>query len=111
VGYGSIGISQLSTQYVLIPVKATMAGQPYNPTSDTVQFAFAPTPAYVPQSGDWKSGSWQTDSSNILYPYSARCLVGPSGTVTLGIGTYIIYVRISDNPEIPVLICGQLQVS
>lgn len=111
MAYGSIGINHLSTQYILIPVTATQNGSPYNPTSDTVQFAFAPTPTYVPQSGDWKSGSWQTDTSNVLYPYSARCLVGPAGTVTLGIGTYIIYLKIADNPEIPVLVVGQLQIS
>ena len=107
----TIGLSQLATEYVLIPVAATKAGRPYNPTSDTVQFAFAATATYVPQNADWVSGSWDTDTTNILYPYSAKCLVGPSGTITLGIGTYIIYVKITDSPEIPVLIGGQLQIS
>lgn len=108
---GSIGISHLSTQYILIPVKAVQAGVPYNPTSDMVQFAFAPTATYVPQSGDWVTGSWQTDTTNFLYPYSARCLIGPSGVITLGIGTYVIYIKVADSPETPVLICGQLQIS
>ena len=31
--------------------------------------------------------------------------------MTLGIGTYVAYIRITDNPEIPVEIVGQLQIS
>lgn len=111
MGFSLIGMSQLSTQYILVPVTATQAGAAYNPTGDAVQFAFAATATYVPQSGDWVSGSWDTNTSNILYPYSAKCLVGPSGTVTLGIGTYVVYLRITDNPEIPVLIAGQLEIN
>ena len=111
MGFSQIGMSQLATEYVLIPVSATKAGVSYNPTSDTVQFAFMPTPTQVPQSADWQTGAWDTDTTNVLYPYSAKCLVGPSGTITLGIGTYVIYVKITDNPEIPVLIAGQLAVS
>ena len=109
--YSQIGISQLSTQYIFIPIAATKNGLPYNPIGDVVQFAFAPTPTYVPQSGDWVAGTWETDTTNALYPYSAACLIGPSGTINLGIGTFIIYLKIRDNPEQPVLICGQLQVN
>lgn len=111
VGYATIGMSHLSLEYVIIPVAATQNGSPYNPTADTVKFAFAPTATYVPQTADWVSGSWETDSSNVIYPYAAKCLVGPGGTVTLGIGTYVIYIMVNDNPEIPVLIAGQLSVS
>ncbi len=111
VGYTAIGLSHLALEYVLIPVSATKAGISYNPVSDVVQFAFMPTPTQVPQVSDWVSGAWDTDTTNILYPYNAKCLVGPGGTIVLGIGTYIIYLKITDNPEIPVLVAGQLQVS
>lgn len=111
VSYTSIGLSQLATEYVIIPISVTMAGAAYNPTGDTVQFAFMPTVTQVPQVSDWVTGEWVTVSSNILYPYSAQCLVGPAGTITLGIGTYLIYVKVTDSPEIPVLIGGQLQIS
>lgn len=111
VGVSTIGINHLSTEYVLVPVTATKSGAPFNPTSDTVKFAFMPTPTQVPQVSDWVSGSWDTNSTNVIYPYSTKCLVGPGGTITLGIGTYTIYIQITDNPEIPVLIAGQLQVS
>jgi hypothetical protein len=111
VGFEAIILSHLSTEYILIPVSVTKAGAPYNPTSDTLQFAFMPTPVQIPQSGDWVSGTWETDSANIIYPYTAKCLIGPSGTVTLGTGTYIIYLKITDNPEIPVLAGGQLVIN
>ena len=111
VSTASIGLSQLATEYVIIPVTVTKAGLAYNPTGDTVQFAFMPQPTQVPQSGDWVSGTWDTDTTSVLYPYSAKCLVGPSGTITLGIGNYVIYLKITDNPEIPVLIGGILSVT
>jgi hypothetical protein len=69
-----------------------------------------PTATQVPQSSDWQTASWVTDSTNVLYPYSASCLVGPAGTITLGIGTYLIYVKVISTPEIPILLGGQLQI-
>ena len=105
------GVSHLSLQYVYLPVAATVAGAPYSPTSDTVQWAFMPTPTQVPGNSDWQTGSWDTVTTDVIYPYRTKCLVGPTGTITLGIGTYIAYVKITDSPEIPVLIGGQLQVS
>lgn len=111
MGFTMIGWSHLSTEDVNIPVNARKAGAAYNPTGDTVQFAFMPTPTQVPGSSDWVTGSWDSVPSNVLYPYTAKCLTGPSGTVTLGIGTYIVYLKITDNPEIPVRIAGQLQIS
>jgi hypothetical protein len=106
-------MSHLSTVDYLVPVNATQSGAAYNPTSDTVQFAFMPTPAQVPGSGDWVTGAWDADPSSILYPYNAKVLVGAgaSGAAVLGIGTYQVYVEITDNPQVPVVIAGQLQVS
>lgn len=104
MGYNSISISHLSLQYVNVPVKAlTLSGAAYNPTADTVVMAFMPQATQSPQLADWQTAIWATRSGDILNPYAACCLVGPGGTITLGIGTYIIYVKISDNPEIPVL--------
>lgn len=110
MGTTSLTISQLSTQYVIIPVKAVKAGASYNPTGDTVQFAFAPSATYVPQVSDWVAGVWQTDTSSLLYPYLAQCLVGPGGAINLGIGTYVIYIKVSDSPEVPVLTAGYLSI-
>src|ERR1035441_10677135 len=104
-------MSPLWLQYYLVPVAATRLGVPYNLTGDTVQFAFMPTPTQVPGNTDWVSGSWDTSSASVLYPYSAKCLVGPGGTITLGIGSYTAYVKVTDSPEIPVFVAGLLGIS
>jgi hypothetical protein len=111
VGFTTIGMSHLSLKYYIVPVAATKAGAPYNPTGDTVQFAFMPTATQVPGSGDLVAGSWDTNQYSILFPYNAKCLVGPGGTITLGIGTYIVYQKTTDLSEIPFDIVGQLQIS
>lgn len=111
VSVATIGFSHLSTEYVLVPISATKNGAAYDPTGDTVQFAFMPTPTQVPQVSDWQTGTWDTTSGNPIYPYNAKCLVGPGGTITLGIGNYVIYVKITDSPEVPVLVGGYLQIS
>lgn len=111
VGFETLTISHLATEYVLVPLQVTKAGVPYNPGADTVQFAFMPNAVQVPTSGDWVSGSWETVATNIIYPYNARCLVGPSGSTALTLGTYVMYLKITDNPEIPVLVGGQLVIS
>lgn len=111
VSFSAIGISHLSTEYVLIPVQATKNGIAYDPTGDTVQFAFMPTATQVPGVSDWVNGAWDTTSGNPIYPYNAKCLVGPMGTTILSIGTYVIYIKVTDSPEVPVLVGGQLQIS
>lgn len=111
VSFSSIVLSHLSTEYVIVPIAATKTGLPYNPTGDVVQMAFMPTPTQVPITGDWTTSSWDTNTTNPIYPYSAKCLVGPAGAIVLGLGSYIIYLKITDNPEIPVLVGGQLVIS
>ena len=111
VSFSELTISHLSTEYVLIPIQATKSGSPYNPTSDTVQFAFMPNAVQQPVNADWVNGSWETVATNFIYPYNAKCLVGPSGATVLTTGTYVIYVKITDSPEIPVLVGGQLNIS
>ena len=106
-----LGFSQLATLYYKVPVSATSEGEPVNPTALPVVFAFMPQATQVPQPADWQTAAWTTVPSDILAPYHAYCLVGPGGTIQLGTGTYVIYLKISDSPEVPVLIAGYLQVS
>jgi hypothetical protein len=101
-----ISLSSLSTEYIRVPVAATVNNAPYNPTNDAVAFAF--TGGANPAGGDWHSGSW--DSANT--PYAAQCLVGPgAGGVALTVGTWVIWIKITDNPEVPVRAVGQLSVT
>jgi hypothetical protein len=97
-------ISAASTEYVKVAVFATKNGQVVNPTSDTVQMAFTNAP---PQTGDWKAASWETAAPS----YFARCLVGPSGVIQLAPGTYDVWVKVTDIPEIPVKNAGRLDVT
>jgi len=97
--------STLSLQYVT----AQITVQAGNPTADTVQFAFT-TAGADPQPSDWKTGSWATVTGLPTGVYVAQCLVGPSGAVQLTAGTYQVWVKITDSPEIPVLQAGTLQI-
>lgn len=98
-------ISALSTQYVKVPVSATVAGAPYNFGSDLVQLAIVPVGSTAPT---WALGSWEA----VAGVYSARLLVGPSSPYgALQPGVYTVLVRVTDNPETPVLqASGVLQV-
>jgi hypothetical protein len=72
-----------------------------NPTGDVVQLAFVP-PGTEPQGADWKAGNWFTDATNPARPvYYAVALVGPAGTFVLAKGTYVAWLKWTDNPEIP----------
>ena len=64
-----------------------------------------------PVGGDYKTSSWETDATTTPNTYLARCLVGPGGTVALAAGTYEVWVKITDSPEIPVLRSGTLVVT
>ncbi len=106
---GAVSISRLSLQYLTVPVQAFKAGVAYNPTSDAVAFAFVDVNGAVPTAGMWITGSWIT-LPNYSYPWAAQCLVGPGGSTAPTTGTYTVWLQIADNPEVPVLIAGQMQV-
>lgn len=102
-------MSALSLEYVRVRVQATENGTPEDPSGDLVVMAF-PVSGVAPVSGDWKSAGWETDATTTPDTYYARCLVGPSGTVTLSAGTFDVWVKVTDNPEVPALKAGLLEV-
>jgi hypothetical protein len=106
-----VKLSHLSTNYVSVPVAVTREGISYNPTSDLAVLAFLPQTTQVPQESDWQTAIWVSNPSNVLYPQSTQCLVGPEGTITLGIGTYCIWLMVTASPEAPVLYCGTVQIT
>ncbi len=100
-------LSHLSTQYVHVPVQGSVNNAPIDPTTDIVQFAFVANGVGPPIT--WYVGAWDTGSSGPVY--TARILVGPvNGDVVLSIGSYAVYVKISDSPEVPVLPAGNLDI-
>lgn len=93
-------ISSLSTVYVHVPVRDVLFAA--DPTTSPVQVAF-PARGVEPVESDWRAADWRTDSAVTPPVYYARCLVGPMGTVQLADGLYDVWVRVTDNPERPVL--------
>lgn len=103
----SVTISDLSTVFVKSRITATKNGTSYNPTGDVVEVAFK-LPGVDPSGPDWHAASWETAGT----AYYARLLVGPTGGLALAVGTYRMWVRITDAPEIPVLeVPGTVRIS
>ena len=104
--------SVLDTEYLAYPEQVLVAGLPINPVADTVQFAFMPNPTNTdPGSGDWHSGQWYTTGLGGSNAYFAEILVGPgAGGIPLGVGLYNVWVKITDNPQVPVRLVDTLQI-
>lgn len=103
-------LSAVSREYVQVPVAARVAGAPVDVSTDVVEMAFLPGQA-APAEDDWLSASWDVDAVSVPARYRAQCLVGPDGTVELEAGVYSVWVRITDDPEIPVRRAGQLTIT
>jgi hypothetical protein len=103
-------LSSLSLEQVRVRVAAVTNGSPVNPTVDTVAMAFKQADA-EPAGGDWKTATWETDSTTSPPTYYARCLVGPGGAVTLADGVWAVWVKVTDSPEIPVRKVGKVTIS
>lgn len=110
-------ISSSSKEYVSVTVEAKKSGLVYNPTSDSVSLAFIPhrtgqTPTQ-PVSGDWKAASWDTDATQQDPVYTALCLIGPGSIplVVLDPGSYMVWVRVTDSPEVPALMVDILTIT
>lgn len=103
-------IDRSSRQFVQAQVTVTAAGQPYNPTGDLVEFAFT---AIGGRPTTWYTGGWDgTQAIPGTNSYRAQVLVGPGSTgPTLTAGRYAVWIRITDDPEQPVIPVGQLTVT
>lgn len=99
-------VAALSKEYVKVPVAATVNGATYNPTVDAVTIAFK-KPAETPAANEFLAASWETINGK----YYARALIGPGGGVTtLTPGRWNVWVKVTDNPEIPVIDAGQIEI-
>ena len=103
--------SVLSTVFIPAKVSAHLFNTAvvYDPTGDVVEAAFK-LPGVNPTGPDWKAASWVTTGVGRFF---ALCLVGPGPGAVLDLpaGTYKMWLRITDNPEIPILpVDGFVQV-
>lgn len=101
-------IYAVSAEYVRVSVAASVNGTDIDPTGDAVQLAFTLQGA-LPGAGDWKTASWETDPTQLPPIHYARALVGPSGVVQLAPGLYDVFLKVIDNPELPVKKSGPLR--
>jgi hypothetical protein len=97
-------LSQASTEYVRVPVFASAAGVPVNPTSYAVSMAFTTTYA-APTA--WQSAGWDITQ---IGGYVAQCLIGPNGVVTLAPGTYYVWLKILASIETVIEPAGEVRV-
>lgn len=92
-----------SQEYVPVIVEPKQPGTFYDPTADPIQYQFV-DPGKNPSGGGWSFGLWETDNSTADPIYYALCMAGPSGPyVPKQNHTAWLFVKITDNPEIPVL--------
>lgn len=99
----TISQSVLSTNFIQVPV-TIQSPSSYDPSGDVLAFAFMPYtyPVTEPGSGDWHTApcSWAVFAGPA---YWAQCLVGPAnGGVSLAIGKWAGWVRITDSEAVPV---------
>ena len=97
----TLKMSELSTEYVRVSVATN---PPTDPTTDDVSLAFLEA-GTEPTDPDWIAGTWETVSGT----YYARVLVGPDGHA-LDVGSYIVWLKVVDNPEEPVRKAGKLVI-
>jgi len=102
-------VSSLATVYVKSDITDKVSGLSVDITGDAVQAAFV-APGTDPDVGDWNSAIWQTDATTTPTTYTACCLVGPAGVITLAKGRYEMWVKVTDSPEVPVLPAGAIEV-
>lgn len=100
-----------SCEYHRWRVGATVNGQPIDPTADPLAFALStavdahgepiePTNGFV-------NGVWENPAPTV---YLACLLSGPSGAVTPDKGTYYVWMRVTDTPEVPLRLIDTLKV-
>lgn len=100
-----------SLEYLKVATNGTdvETGDPIDPTGDVVRIAFM-THGAIPGDDDWIDATWaDPDTSE---HFTAFCLVGPGGDVELAKGYYSVFLKITDDPEIPVIrIPGRLTLT
>lgn len=99
--------SALSSEPVVVTVWAYQGGAPLDPTGGTVKLAFLASALAQPAAGDWQAGTWD---ANEIGQYMAECAIGPGGAITLGPGTWWVWVQVTLSPSVVVRQVGSIVV-
>lgn len=102
-------IPVITREYFRVPVTLTVNGLPIDPTGLVVEFALTAT-GVDPVEGDWSAGTWETLTGPPAI-YLARAFLGDETTdFPLSIGvTNDLWWRVTDTPERPARLVGQVQ--
>ena len=109
-------IPAASIEYLRVPVAILDAtGTPADPTSITVHVGFSSSADTTPST--WHAASWETSEpvgvdvgyKHVSTVYKARVLVGDEAT-DIAAGTWHVFVKLTDSPETPVMLAGQLNI-
>lgn len=90
-------IPAISVEYLQVPITG-----PVELGELTVELAVVPD-GQTPDTGDWKAGAWIGSNASVL--------IGPGATIPLTRGTYDVYVKITSDQEIPVLLSGSIHIT
>lgn len=94
-----VRVSTLSAEKIRVLVTAHENGNPVDPTADPVFIALT-TASASPGEADFEIAEWEDAGGGAYY---ARILVGPGSDVgVLSPGSYAIWVKVVDDPEVPV---------
>lgn len=92
-----------SIEFVPVIVEAAPAGQVYDPTGDSIQYQFVARGANPSPSG-WHPGAWEIITNGNTPQFRALCLAGPGQVYVPAQNTLVwLFIKITDNPEVPVL--------
>ena len=94
-----------SVEYIRVRTSAVDEdGAAVDPTVDTVALAFIAEGDPIVASSTFVAGTWETDVSDPASPlYYARVLAGPGAAFVPAAGaSYDVYIKVTDNPEIPI---------
>lgn len=95
-------IPSISVEYARVTLTADVTLD-----SQTVELAFMSSRQAEPTSGDWKTATWLTAVGKTR---KAGVLVGP-GELELAKGTWYMWFRLADTPEVPARYAGQLVIT
>jgi hypothetical protein len=85
--------------------RVVVSGDAVDPTGLVVELALVAEGA-LPGGGDWETGTWENGGP----PYYAHVLAGVGQTIDPTAGTYDLWLKLTDSPEIPIRLAGKVVV-
>lgn len=98
----------ISTEYARVRVTSDV-----NLSAQAVALAFTASRTTEPAGGDWQTATWLGTAETTIdggYARAAGVLVGPAGLV-LAEGTWYVWFKVTDTPEVVARYAGTLTIT